>query len=88
MYLLFSKGLSPLPGDSGTSRALLGVGLGAVVLDARLPTPASDKTVLDFIRIRLVQRRVGGSLNILGLVVYQESKRSTRGIKGKWKHDG
>ena len=83
MYLLFSKGLSPLPGDSGSFRALLGVGLGAVVLEAHWPAPTSDKTVLDFTRVRLVQRRVAGSLNILDLVVYQESKRSTRGIKGK-----
>ena len=69
-----------MPRDSGTSRALVGVRLGTVVLDTGLPAPTSDKTVLDFTRIRLVQRRVGGILNLLALVGYQESNRSIRGL--------
>ena len=83
-----AQGLSPLLRhppillrDSGTSRALLGVRLGTVALDACLLTPTSDKTVLDFTRIRLAQRRVHrGSLNWLDLAGCRESQRSMRGI--------
>ena len=56
--------------DSGISQALFGVRLGTVALEARLPAPPSDKTVLDLARIRLVQRRVCGSLNGLDLAGY------------------
>ena len=83
-----TQGLSPLLRcppillrDSGTSWALLGVILWTVALDACLPTPTSDETVLDFTRIRLVQRRVHhGSFNWWDLAGCQECKRSMRGI--------
>ena len=68
-----TQGLSPwlwhspiLFRDSGTSWALLGVRLGPVALDACLPTPTSDKTILDFTRIRLAEKSTSWKPELIG----------------------